>query len=141
MSNNIVNVRTCSDSFFALLQLIQYIAADGDLVPSYEPEPPDTAKTPTVCMRINVWHWRIRRKILQCINTVRVSDSKPLSSWAAGQTGVRWWWCFKHNHEWGHGRFPLRGRGHPWKGTWCHCQLEKSWRQNQSLMSKLNTVS
>ncbi|XP_029191275.2 LOW QUALITY PROTEIN: autophagy-related protein 2 homolog A-like [Acropora millepora] len=51
MSNNIVNVRTCSDSFFALLQLIQYIAADGDLVPSYEPEPPDTAKTPTTPSR------------------------------------------------------------------------------------------
>ncbi|KAJ7388217.1 Autophagy protein [Desmophyllum pertusum] len=36
MSNNTVHVRTCSDSCSALLQLIQYIAADGDLVPSYE---------------------------------------------------------------------------------------------------------
>lgn len=46
MSNNIVNVRTCSDSCSALLQLIQYIAADGDLVPSYEPEVPDATKNP-----------------------------------------------------------------------------------------------
>lgn len=51
MSNNVVNVRTCSDSCFALLQLIQYIAADGDLVPSYEPEPADTAKTPSTPSR------------------------------------------------------------------------------------------
>jgi len=48
MSNNTVNVRTCSDSCSALLQLIQYIAADGDLVPSYEPEEPDAAKAPSV---------------------------------------------------------------------------------------------
>lgn len=51
MSNNAVNVRTCSDSCSALLQLVQYIAADGDLVPSYEPEPPDTAKTPSTPSR------------------------------------------------------------------------------------------
>ena len=48
MSNNTVNVRTCSDSCSALLQLIQYIAADGDLVPSYEPEEPDATKAPSV---------------------------------------------------------------------------------------------
>jgi len=51
MSNNTVHVRTCSDSCSALLQLIQYIAADGDLVPSYEPETPDTAKTPSTPSR------------------------------------------------------------------------------------------
>ena len=54
MSNNTVHVRTCSDSCSALLQLIQYIAADGDLVPSYEPETPDTAKTPSVCLQIQL---------------------------------------------------------------------------------------
>ena len=48
MSNNTVHVRTCSDSCSALLQLIQYIAADGDLVPSYEPEEPDASKAPSV---------------------------------------------------------------------------------------------
>ena len=48
MSNNTVNIRTCSDSCSALLQLIQYIAADGDLAPSYEQEEPDTTKTPSV---------------------------------------------------------------------------------------------
>ena len=48
MSNNTVNMRTCSDSCSALMQLIQYIAADGDLVPSYEPEEPDASKAPTV---------------------------------------------------------------------------------------------
>lgn len=48
MSNNTVNVRTCSDSCSALLQLIQYIAADGDLVPSYEPEEPAATKAPSV---------------------------------------------------------------------------------------------
>lgn len=48
MSNNTVHVRTCSDSCSALLQLIQYIAADGDLVPSYEPEEPDATKAPSV---------------------------------------------------------------------------------------------
>lgn len=48
MSNNTVHVRTCSDSCSALLQLIQYIAADGDLVPSYEPEEPDSSKAPSV---------------------------------------------------------------------------------------------
>ena len=52
MSNNIVNVRTCSDSCSALLQLIQYIAADGDLVPSYEPEVPDATKKPPVSSKI-----------------------------------------------------------------------------------------
>lgn len=52
MSNNIVNVRTCSDSCSALLQLIQYIAADGDLVPSYEPEVPDATKNPPVRSKI-----------------------------------------------------------------------------------------
>jgi len=41
-------VRTCSDSCSALLQLIQYIAADGDLVPSYEPEEPAATKAPSV---------------------------------------------------------------------------------------------
>lgn len=51
MSNNTVNVRTCSDSCSALLQLIQYIAADGDLAPSYEQEEPDTTKTPSVSAR------------------------------------------------------------------------------------------
>lgn len=51
MSNNTVNVRTCSDSCSALLQLIQYIAADGDLVPSYEPEVPDATKTPSTPSR------------------------------------------------------------------------------------------
>lgn len=54
MSNNTVHVRTCSDSCSALLQLIQYIAADGDLVPSYEPETPDSAKTPSVCLQIQL---------------------------------------------------------------------------------------
>ena len=48
MSNNTVHVRTCSDSCSALLQLIQYIAADGDLVPSYEPEEPDATKAASV---------------------------------------------------------------------------------------------
>ena len=48
MSNNTVHVRTCSDSCSALLQLIQYIAADGDLVPSYETEEPDSTKAPSV---------------------------------------------------------------------------------------------
>ena len=56
MSNNIVNVRTCSDSCSALLQLIQYIAADGDLVPSYEPEVPDPAKIPSVSVRNEMLH-------------------------------------------------------------------------------------
>lgn len=51
MSNNTVNVRTCSDSCSALLQLIQYIAADGDLVPSYEPEVPDASKAPSTPSR------------------------------------------------------------------------------------------
>ena len=56
MSNNTVNVRTCSDSCSALLQLIQYIAADGDLVPSYEPEVPDASKAPSVSRRtVNLW--------------------------------------------------------------------------------------
>lgn len=53
MSNNTVNIRTCSDSCSALLQLIQYIAADGDLAPSYEQEEPDTTKTPSVSARSN----------------------------------------------------------------------------------------
>ena len=53
MSNNTVNIRTCSDSCSALLQLIQYISADGDLAPSYEQEEPDTAKTPSVSTRSN----------------------------------------------------------------------------------------
>ncbi|XP_020613758.1 autophagy-related protein 2 homolog A-like [Orbicella faveolata] len=51
MSNNTVNVRTCSDSCSALLQLIQYIAADGDLVPSYEPEEPAATKAPSTPSR------------------------------------------------------------------------------------------
>ncbi|XP_032229224.2 autophagy-related protein 2 homolog B isoform X2 [Nematostella vectensis] len=46
MSSNTLNVRTCSDSFSALLRLIQYIAADGDMVPSYETEEPDPASAP-----------------------------------------------------------------------------------------------
>ena len=54
MSNNTVNVRTCSDSCSALLQLIQYIAADGDLVPRYEQEEPDAVKTPSVRTRIEM---------------------------------------------------------------------------------------
>ena len=38
MSNNTLNIRTCADSCSAFLQLIQYIAADGDLVPQYTTE-------------------------------------------------------------------------------------------------------
>ena len=53
MSNNTVNIRTCSDSCSALLQLIQYISADGDLAPSYEQEEPDRTKTPSVSTRSN----------------------------------------------------------------------------------------
>ena len=53
MSNNTVNIRTCSDSCSALLQLIQYISADGDLAPSYEQEEPDTTKAPSVSTRSN----------------------------------------------------------------------------------------
>ena len=53
MSNNTVNIRTCSDSCSALLQLIQYIATDGDLAPSYKQEEPDTTKTPSVSTRSN----------------------------------------------------------------------------------------
>lgn len=51
MSNNTVNIRTCSDSCSALLQLIQYISADGDLAPSYEQEEPP--ETPSVSTRSN----------------------------------------------------------------------------------------
>ena len=70
MSNNIVNVRTCSDSCSALLQLIQYIAADGDLVPSYEPEVPDPAKTPSVSMRNEMLHTcsAVKVKVLRRTN-------------------------------------------------------------------------
>ena len=32
-SNNIVHIRTCSDTCSALAELIKYIASDGDLVP------------------------------------------------------------------------------------------------------------
>ena len=31
MSNNMLNIRTCSDSFAAFIKLMQYLAADGDL--------------------------------------------------------------------------------------------------------------
>ncbi|EDO33743.1 predicted protein, partial [Nematostella vectensis] len=55
MSSNTLNVRTCSDSFSALLRLIQYIAADGDMVPSYETEEPDPASAPPVRLRFRAW--------------------------------------------------------------------------------------
>ena len=32
MSNNVLNIHTCSDSCAALMKLIKYIASDGDLV-------------------------------------------------------------------------------------------------------------
>lgn len=31
MSNNVLNIHTCSDSCAALIKLIKYIASDGDL--------------------------------------------------------------------------------------------------------------
>lgn len=31
MSNNMLNIRTCSDSCVALMKLIKYFASDGDL--------------------------------------------------------------------------------------------------------------
>jgi len=39
VGSNLVNIRTCADSLTALINLIKYVADDGDLKP--QPEPGD----------------------------------------------------------------------------------------------------
>lgn len=38
-SSDVIHIRTCSDSCAALMNVIQYVASYGDLLPPAEPEP------------------------------------------------------------------------------------------------------
>jgi len=45
-SNNIVHIWTCSDSCYALMQLINYLSSDGDFAGSSDVKQPSRAETP-----------------------------------------------------------------------------------------------
>lgn len=42
-SSDVIHIRTCSDSCAALMNLIQYVASYGDLLPPAEPEPKNSS--------------------------------------------------------------------------------------------------
>lgn len=44
-SSDVIHIRTCSDSCAALMNLIQYVASYGDLLPPAEPEPKHSGPT------------------------------------------------------------------------------------------------
>ena len=45
-SNNIVHIWTCSDSCYALTELINYLSSDGDYAGSPDMKQPSRADTP-----------------------------------------------------------------------------------------------
>ena len=45
-SNNIVHIWTCSDSCYALMELINYLSSDGDFAGSSDVKQPSRAETP-----------------------------------------------------------------------------------------------
>jgi len=51
-SNNIVHMWTCSDSCYALMELINYLSCDGDFDSSTDMKQPSRAETPVslVCV-------------------------------------------------------------------------------------------
>jgi len=50
-SNNIVHIWTCSDSCYALMELINYLGRDGDFSGSCDAKEPSRAETPVSVVR------------------------------------------------------------------------------------------
>jgi len=55
-SNNIVHIWTCSDTCYALMELINYLSSDGDFADSTDMKQPSRAETPVplVCALITL---------------------------------------------------------------------------------------